>query len=558
MINSGLLSELHSMLPSNSDGLPMEILSEGIEGYTQKCQIFNTRYQFRPTVILFVETAEQVSTIVKYANAHPTEIHLSARSGGHDHAGECSGTATWQLDFSKMNSLKVLDESDEPIIAVGPGARFEIVKPFLDQHDLGIPHGTCQTVAVAGYTMGGGWGPWTRRYGMGCERLWGATIVLGNGEIVDANADAPAGSREAELLWALRGGGGLSYGLVTELRFKTFRLPDDLCSFNLHCKEAWPDRKALEILQCWENAIRGDQNPQLIGTNLKVGTLYLPDGQEPNPNAVLDCVFNGYFAGTEDEAREMITTYFGPHDAQMVMVQVHRRRQTQLLAAVRRSRWTFASWDRQVTKNTVLLGRARQDPDDEFHQGIRLEDDGPAPHKITSRIAEAAGWDDTSRIALICALQSSLVAHYADGAKEPEFPIYQYITLGAITGPYYATYDESKALPTAFPYKDRLFTIQFQAWWDQYLDPHWHPKDDKEKIQLSILENRPWVNRAEDWIDTCRDAVIPSTSGAFISFKDSSIPTKTYFAQAYERLCSTRSRYTADPNLVFRAGKTIP
>jgi len=46
----------------------------------------------------------------------------------------------------------------------------------LDQLRLGIAHGTCATVAVAGYTMGGGWGPWTRLYGMACERLIGARL----------------------------------------------------------------------------------------------------------------------------------------------------------------------------------------------------------------------------------------------------------------------------------------------------------------------------------------------------------------------------------------------
>jgi len=401
--------------------------------------------------------------------------------------------------------------------------------------------------------MGGGWGPWTRRYGMGCERLWGATIVLGNGEIVHLDADAPADSREAKLLWALRGGGGLSYGIVTELRFKAFLLPEHLCSFQLECIKKWPTRKALELLHCWENAIRGDQNQQLIGTNLKMVAAHLPPGQAPDPDAVLECTFNGYFAGTEEEALAMIERYFGPSAADAVSVQIHRRPAAGLRAEIRSTQWHFTSWDRHARKAAPApSNQLRKDPT----EGISLEDDGPAPHKITSRLADAASWDDTSRIALICALQSPLVPNY--NKNPPAFPVHLYITLGAITGPFYATYDESEALPTSFPYKDRLFTLQFQAWWDQYLDPHGHKTtDDEAKIKESILANRPWANRAEDWIDACRDATIPGTSGAFISFKDSSVTTKTYFAQNYDALRDIKETCSEDKNLLFRCGKTI-
>jgi len=557
MLPKGLLTEFISSLPPNPAGEAPEVFVEGSHGYEKRCQIFNTKYQFRPAAIILVETAEQVSTIVQFANAHPTEINLSVRSGGHDHAGECSGTGTLLIDFSKIRHVKQLDESDEPLFAIGPGARFRDVKPKLDTKHLGIAHGTCETVAVAGFTMGGGWGPWTRRYGMGCERLWGATIVLGTGDIVHLDASAPADSREAKLLWALRGGGGLSYGIVTELRFKTFRLPDELWSFNLHCAVAWPGRKALEILQCWENAIRGNQNPALIGTNLKVVAIHRPEGQAPDPNVVLECIFNGYFAGTKGEAFKMIEQYFGPFPHEAVSFQLHRSPANLLDAASSPNRWHFGGWDRQAPKKRGVLKQNDGESESEIkiHEGISLDGDGPAPHKITSRLADSAGWDDASRIALLNALQSPLVPPRDETL---EFPIDLYITLGAITGPYYATYDANKALPAAFPYKDRLFTIQFQAWWDQYLNSDGKPRKDCLTIRESILANRPWVNRAEDWIDTCRDVSIPGTGGAFISFKDSSVTTKTYFATSYDSLREVRETYTKDPNLLFRAGKTIP
>lgn len=538
-----------------------EILTAASLEYDAKRQINNTKFQFRPAAIVLVETAEQVSEIVKFASKFPAEMVLRVRSGGHDHEGECSGTDTLQIDFSKMSAVLV-DRQDwqdgQRLVTIGPGARFQKIKQVLDDHHLGIAHGTCDTVGIAGYTMGGGWGPWTRRYGMGCERLVGATIVLGNGDIRTLGPDAPPGSAEAELLWALRGGGGLSYGIVTELKFAAFPLPENLCSFNLRCQDEWPEREAIDILRCWEDAIRGAQNPQLIGTNMMVVAVNLPDGQDPDPHAVLDCTFNGYFAGTESEARAMVTRYFGPQPKGGLVVQIHRSAGG-APRGVRSGDWQFHGWDRRVPSKVKLL-KQRAAGTTEYDPGIHLQVEGPAPRKITSRLVDAEGWNDEGRKALICSLQSPLVPTKAEtsvGGTANDYALSTYITIGAITGPFYAAYDEASARPSAFPYKDRPFTIQYQAWWNQYLDGDGLPKTDVTTVEQSVLENRRWINRAEDWIDACRDYRIPNTSGAFISFKDSSVRTETYFGQSYHALVKVKQKHSMDKHLLFRSRKTI-
>ncbi len=574
-MNQRLLSRLASLLPANPAGLPPQILTSCSLEYEEKCQVFNTKFEFRPAAIVLVETTDQVSAVVQFANRYPSEVELRVRSGGHDHEGECSGTGILLIDFSKMNLAEITevtaaDGTLQHIVSVQPGARFRQIKPFLDANHIGIAHGTCETVAIAGFTLGGGWGPWTRAYGMGCERLIGATIVLGNGEVCVLSSEDPAGSPEAKLLWALRGGGGFSYGLVTELRFVAFELPANLCSFNLHCIEEWPNRPALEILQCWEKAIDGNQNPQLVGTNLKVVAKHLEAGEEADPNAVLECTFNGYFAGTEDEAREMVAQYFGsPNEPlQNLLVQVQRSPLFGAAGAAGAAgpQWHFDSWDRQLPRRMRRQKRQlkRQLSGAEagagIHEGITLEADGPAPHKITSRLVDAEGWGDEGRQALICSLQSQWVPSEAD--LEPDglpndFAINNYITLGAITGPFYATYDKAEQLGSAFPYKNRPFTIQYQVWWDQYLNPDGHPTADPSSIANAKVENRPWANRAEDWIAACRDYPIPNTSGAFISFKDSSVLTATYFAESYKDLRDIKENHSKDKYVLFRSRKTI-
>ena len=554
-MNQDLSRELTERL--RESGGP-EILTADSPGYDEKRQIFNNLLQFRPAAIVLVENERQVSAIVQLANDFPLEIELKVRSGGHDHEGECTGTDVVLIDFSKMCEVRVEGE----IVTIEPGARFRQIKPVLDAHHLGIPHGTCETVCATGFTLGGGWGPWTRVHGMGCEHLIGADIVLGDGEFKRLRAGKdPQGSPEADLLWALRGGGGFSYGIVTALYYKAFRLPEHLCSFNLHCKDEWPRRSAFDIMGCWERAIAGDQNHRLVGTNLKVVAEHLEPGREPDPEAVLECVFNGYYAGTEEQARRMIEEYFGSGPLRNLAVQVHRGPEMLLKGANVTPEWHFDSWDRHVpskvlrAKQLLQLGSSPED----FHPGIILEDDGPAPHRITSRLADRS-WDDESRKALISSLQSRWVPTRQDlepDGKPNDFAINNYITLGAITGPFYETYDRERHLPSAFPYKDRLFTIQYQVWWDQFLTPDGEPVGNPASRRRATLDNRQWANRAQDWIDACREYPIPNTGGAFISFKDSSVLTETYFSESYQRLKEIKLKHSQDRHLLFRSRKTI-
>jgi len=536
------------------------------EGYENERLVFNRKFEFRPSAIIFVENDMQVSEIVKFANAHPTEIILRLRSGGHDHEGECSGTNTILIDFSKLSTIKILkNEVYEPTqevfkkLIVGPGARFKDIKPKLDDENVGIPHGTCETVAIAGFTMGGGWGPWTRLHGMACEKLIGATIVLGNGTIEKLSYLDNPSSKKGRLLWALRGGGGMSYGIVTELVFKTFELPDISFSFNIkfnqpfeieidHKKVAFEaiEKPAIEILELWENAIKPDAYPSLIGTNLKIETAQLNNNYLPNSNAYLKCQMNGYYGGTEIELKSFITKILGEDALKGLSFKQDRVKDANNLSRNHNDQydWHFESWDRKTINK------------------IKLDPDGPAPHKITSRLAncntenDTVGWNNTSREALICSLQSSKIPDKFDANMR--HGVHTYLTLGAISGQYYDTYNKNKDLiGSAFPYKDRPFTIQYQTWWDQFLD-----RDDKycltdEQRSKEMIINRPFVNRAQDWMEDSRDYIIPHTSGAFISFKDASIPTSTYFSTSYKQLMDIKIECSEDPKLLLRTRKTI-
>src|SRR5690242_7708012 len=141
---------------------------------------------------------------------------LVPRGGGHCFVDRTSG-AELVLDLSGLNSLEVAPDG---IATIGAGALLGHVYRELHAVGLALPAGCGPAVGIAGLTLGGGIGLVGRKYGLTCDRLVGAQVVLADGSVVECDAD-----RDADLFWALRGAGGGQFGVVTEFRFDTVAEP---------------------------------------------------------------------------------------------------------------------------------------------------------------------------------------------------------------------------------------------------------------------------------------------------------------------------------------------
>lgn len=513
--------------------------------YDQYCKVFNRKFRFKPRAIVLCETAEQISVAVKFTSKYA--LPLRVRSGGHDHEGECSGTDTILLDLSKMNQVKLMD--GKRLASIQPGIRFKDLTTALAKEDVMIPHGTCATVCIAGFTMGGGWGPWTRKHGMCCESVEAATMVLANGEICVARE----GGTEAEraLLWAIKGGGGFSYGIVTEFVIRTFELPREMIRFSLEWNKYQLDpgsnllgmallTPTIRILETWENVIQdieGDAN-QLVGTNLKISARPAVNNQPFNPNEVFNnCVMYGYWEGDEASLRYFIEKRFG-HTGNYTVFTWPPAGRDHHDPEKGYGESLMSSWDRYSFHNVSLLLQGEEGTP------FPPDYDKPAPHKITSRLVNPEGLGPDGHYKLLESLYSSLV--FPENTK---LGLFTYITLGAITGRYYQKeIDPAQKAQSAFPYKEKLYTIQYQTWWNETIT-------EKLEGQNNMVYNN--VNRALDWMDVCRDYDIPNTSGSFISFKDASVPTKTYFDKNYKTLVDIKTKFSEDKYNHFSTRKTI-
>ncbi|MDK1287997.1 FAD-binding oxidoreductase [Pseudoalteromonas umbrosa] len=496
--------------------------------YQSKALIFNTRLQFSPSVIVMCKHTDDVVNAYQEAIRHKLPIRV--RSGGHDHEGECTGTDVVLLDLSELKEFSIHQHGEDYIAHIGSGYRFYQVIPKLAKPadkkipPLTIPHGTCATVGLAGYIQGGGWGPWTRAKGMCCESLVGATVILQNGSKIEVSE-----TEYPDILWALRGGGALSYGIVTEFRVKAFEIPDEIHRFELHWNNAEPDSTNLEtwnLLTQWERAINDPRTERLVGTNLKINAI--PDQACISVKSLRHpSTMYGYWEGTESELDNFVGQYFPTAKVTKTGTDTKLNYSSALMS----------NWSRDTLANLKPVGMKQALVSNANGTPFTPDYDAPAPHKITSKLVQDTGLTEEGRAELLRSLTSPLLFE-----QNAELGLFSYVTLGAIAGPFYA--DDTitgAAKRVAFPYSKAQYTIQYQTWWNTEL------KYDGSFDRKMLGQDNPvfrYVNRALDWIEVSRDTPIDGAYGAFISFKDSSIPTKTYFQDSYQELIQIKEKYS--------------
>ena len=117
-----------------------------------------------------------------------------------------------------MNGISVNQRAGTATI--GAGAQLIDVYTGLSRRGATIPGGSCPSVGITGVTLGGGMGLAGRAYGLTSDNLVGAKIVTADGRLRTVSRNS-----NPDLLWALRGGGGGNFGVVTQLTFKIHKLP---------------------------------------------------------------------------------------------------------------------------------------------------------------------------------------------------------------------------------------------------------------------------------------------------------------------------------------------
>ena len=182
--------------------------------------------------VVAAESGADIAAAVKVAS--DKGIRLAVKGTGHDYLGRSSAPGALLIWTHRMRDITVHDsfipagaESatvGEPAISLGAGVRWLEAYQALAGSGRYVQGGGCTTVGAAGgFTQGGGFGSFSRRYGTAAGNVLEAEVVTASGEIIVANENL-----HPDLFWALRGGGGGTFGVVSRMTMRTFEMPRSL------------------------------------------------------------------------------------------------------------------------------------------------------------------------------------------------------------------------------------------------------------------------------------------------------------------------------------------
>jgi FAD/FMN-containing dehydrogenase len=269
-----------SPVPTNADWLTLARSMQGTlvrpdnPQYTRARQLFDPRYDsVHPAAIAYCASPADAQMCLAFA--HRFNLPFAPRCGGHSYAGYSTSSGL-VIDVTRMNTVNV--NTDNTTATIGAGIRLIDVYAALAQYGLVLPAGSCPTVGIAGLTLGGGAGVLDRKFGLTCDNLLAAQVVVADGRTLTCDA-----SHEPDLFWALRGGGGGNFGIITSFTFQVHPLTT-VSLFTLD----WPWSSAAAVVDAWQHW--APQSPDELWSNC---LLDAPANKQASPIIQVNGVYVG-------------------------------------------------------------------------------------------------------------------------------------------------------------------------------------------------------------------------------------------------------------------------
>lgn len=206
--------------------------------YDTHRSVFNKRLSKRPQLIAVCSNESGVQKAILTANQR--QLPVSVKSGGHSFEGYSATDGSLMIDLTPMNGYRFTSENR---FISGPSCRLMQMYEYLLPRGRLIPTGSCGMVGMAGITLGGGYGLFSREHGLACDHLQRLRLVDGLGQLHEVG-------KESELMWACRGGGNGNFGIVTELEFDTVAAPSKFWSYRFRVNNLVANRTA-DIARQW-------------------------------------------------------------------------------------------------------------------------------------------------------------------------------------------------------------------------------------------------------------------------------------------------------------------
>ena len=228
---ASISTEAVDELRSNLRG---QLIDANSENYNQARSVWNALIDRRPALIARCAGAADVIAAVNFARKYG--ILTAVRGGGHNVAGNSVCDDGLVIDLSGMKGIRVDPQARR--VRAQPGVSLGELDRETQAFGLVVPSGIVTSTGISGLTLGGGLGWLSRAWGLTCDNLISADVVTADGKLLHASE-----SENADLFWAIRGGGG-NFGIVTSFEYRCRQFgPKALAGVVFH-----PFAKARELL----------------------------------------------------------------------------------------------------------------------------------------------------------------------------------------------------------------------------------------------------------------------------------------------------------------------
>jgi len=279
-----------AQLKTFADTLHGELIRPGDETYNEARAVWNGMIDRYPAFIVRCANTDDVVAAVNFAQY--ANLTVAVRGGGHNVAGHGTIDGGLVIDMSPMNRVHVNPEARTA--RAGGGTTIGELDRATQQHNLAVPMGVVTATGIAGLTLGGGFGWLRNKYGLSCDNLIAAEVVTAAGQVVHTSE-----TKNPELLWGLRGGGG-NFGIVTAFEYRAYALgPEVFLSAVFH-----DGRNMKEVLQFFREYSAAV--PDEISLLAVCGQF--PPGSEVFPEEVQGLpfvAFIGVYAGSVEEGEKV-------------------------------------------------------------------------------------------------------------------------------------------------------------------------------------------------------------------------------------------------------------
>ena len=237
-------------------GFSGQVLEPGQPGYDESRRLFNSMFDHHPAVVARCATTADVAAAVNAAREH--QLAVAVRCGGHSFSGLSSCDDGMLIDLGGLKSITV--DPQARTARAGGGVLWGEFDAATQEHGLHTPGGRVTTTGLGGFTTGGGYGWTSSKYGLACDNLISAKVVLADGSV--ARASEP---EHTDLFWGIRGGGG-NFGIVTEFEFRLHPLgPIVVAGLTM-----FPIDRAPDVIRRWRDW--SDAAPDEVATGCAVVT----------------------------------------------------------------------------------------------------------------------------------------------------------------------------------------------------------------------------------------------------------------------------------------------